>query len=121
MGANFLKDRNGQSRILTCRRHSLNSASPLLNEAQFMEDTADHSVSQPRYAPAYVLNGKAERQGARILHFDAVIKYGHADGRAFFRVVGVYDGIDDCLAKGNRWNRPTINTVRPRDHSFVAQ
>ena len=66
-----------------------------------MEDTADHSVSQPRYAPAYVLNGKAERQGARILPFDAVIKYGHADGCAFFSVVGVYDGIDNCLAKGN--------------------
>jgi hypothetical protein len=28
----------------------------LLNEAQFMEDAAHHSVSQPRYAPAYVAN-----------------------------------------------------------------
>ena len=82
---------------------------------------ADHSVSQPRYALVDVLNGKAERQDAGIFHFDAVIKYGHADGSAFLCVVGVDDGIDDCFAKGNHGNRPPINTVRPRDYCFAAQ
>jgi len=48
-----------------------------------MEDPADHSVSQPRYGPADVLNGKAEEQDAGILDFDAVIKYGHANGSAY--------------------------------------
>jgi hypothetical protein len=62
-----------------------------------------------------------ERQDAGIFHFDAVIKYGHADGSAFLCVVGVYDGIDDCFAKGNHRNRPLISTVRPRDYCFAAQ
>jgi len=121
MRPKLFKNRNTQSRLLARGRHALDPASPLLDEAQFMEDAADHSVSQPRYAPAYVLNGKAEGQDAGILHFDAVIKNGQADGSAFFCVVGVYDGIDDCLAKGNHRNRPAIHTPHRCYHRFPAE
>ena len=101
MRPNLFQDRNAQPRLLARGTHALNPASPLLNEAQFMEDATNHSVPQLRYALADVLNGKAEGQDAGVLHFDTVVKYGHANGSAMFCVVSVYNGIDDCLAKGN--------------------
>ncbi len=101
MRPNLFKDQNAQPRLLARGAHALNPASPLLNEAQFMEDATGHSVSHLRYALPYVLNGKAEWQDAGVLHFDTVIKYGHSDGSAMLCVVSVYDCIGDCLAQGN--------------------
>ena len=86
-----------------------------------MEHATDHSVAQLRYTPPDVINRKAERQNAGVLHLDAVIKYSHPDRSAAFCVVSVYNCIHDRLAKRDQRNRPAIDAPGRGNYGFATQ
>src|SRR5690606_30042846 len=95
------------------RSHTLNSAPPLLNEAEFVKNPPDHPVPQFGDALPDVLNGQTERQEAGTLDLDAVVKQRQPDRRSLLGVICMNDGVDERLPDRNERNRPTLLPAQP--------
>jgi hypothetical protein len=76
MGANFFESLGSANFCLLARRvHSLDAASPMLNQMEFMEDAAQHPVPQLRHSMLHVLERRGcKRQKARILDLSSVYR-----------------------------------------------
>jgi hypothetical protein len=104
VSSNFLKHWCRQSRFLASGSHPLDAATPLLDEAEFVEDAPKDAVPQLRHALLYVLDRQAEWKKAGIFDLNPVFKDGHPNRGATLGIISVDDGVDDRFAEG-RWLR----------------
>ena len=79
MGADFFELWDRQTCLLARHVHSLDAASPMLNQMKLMEDAAEHPVPQLRHSMLDVLDCEAKRQKAGILNLNAVIENSQSD------------------------------------------
>ena len=69
------------------QRNPLDAAAPLLDQAEGVEDPADHAIAQLRDAVRQVLHREAEGQEPRVFDLKAVVKYRDAEGSTALRIV----------------------------------
>lgn len=84
--------------FVTCIDHALNAAAPLLNETEFMKDTAYNAIPLFRNATANFFQGKARRQAAGIVDFYPIVKDGNAQRSSLLGMVRMDQRVDNCLA-----------------------
>ena len=94
----LLEDRRREPGVAAGGGHALDAAAPLLDQAEGVEDAADHPIAQLRHAVRKILEREAEGQEPRVLDLEAVVEDREAQRRAALRIVGVGHRVDDRLA-----------------------
>ena len=115
----FFEDRRREPGLAAGGGHALDAAAPLLDQAERVEDAADHPVAQLRDAARQILEREAEGQEARVLDLEAVVEDREAQRRAALRVVGVGHRVDDRLAHRHGRQVPALLAAHGADLGAV--
>ena len=99
--------------------HALDAAAPLLDQAERVEDAADHPVAQLRDAARKVLDREAEGQQSRVLDLEAVVEDREAQRRAALGVVGMRHRVDERLAHRRGRQAPALLAAHGADLGAV--
>ncbi len=95
--------------------HALDAAAPLLDQAERVEDAADHAVAQLRDAARKVLDREAEGQESRVLDLEAVVEDRKAERSAALGVVSMRHRVDDRLAHRRGRQAPALLAAHGAD------
>ena len=120
MGPNLFEAGRIQSAIMACSRHALDTAAPLLDEAQFLKYPAENAIAKFGNALLDVLDGKSEWEQAGILYLQAVVKESNPDRRATLGIIRMNDGIHECFTDGNCGERPKVGSFHGPYHRLTG-
>lgn len=112
VSSDFLEKRRCKPGLFTTAYHALNSTSPLLDETEITEYTANNPVAKFRYTMPDIIDRQAEQEQPRILHLQAIIIDRDTDRCSALGVIGMNDRVDDSLPDGSKRIRPSL---RPLD------
>ena len=88
------------SEAATIRRIPL----PHSHQAQVLEGTPDHAVTEAGQTVADLINGQPWQQDARVLDLHPVVEHRQADRGSALGVVGMDHRVHQRFAKGHRRN-----------------
>lgn len=108
----------GKTALATGVGHPLDSATPLLDKAQFLENPSDHPIAKLRNPLRDVLDGQAERQKSRILDFKAVVKQRDTNRCTPLSIIRMDNSVDDGFAQRDRRQSPAVGSLNFSDNGF---
>src|SRR5438128_2645620 len=121
MTSEFLQFGCWQSRVNRSTHHSLNSAPPLFDEMQLVENSSNYSIPKLRNTTSNIFDRQSEWKQSRVVHFDQIIENGDSDTRAELSLISMYDRIDDGVSNGYGRYAPAVLAPHRADHSLSLQ